>query len=160
MMELRILMDARNNRIIQKMDKHVDFILDSLSGYTKYEKCWVIARAIKAFTFSNVLDKALEINDFRQAIFDTYQEMKGLIDSVAELIIQLIVHAYPNHFGKSLIPPMRFNTFNENNARIAIESATALIYAENPVKKVIEKNLNSFADKTGNGWIRNLQVIS
>jgi hypothetical protein len=160
MMELRILMDARNNRIIQKMDKHVDFILDSLSGYTKYEKCWVIARAIKAFTFSNVLDKALEINDFRQAIFDTYQEMKGLIDSVAELIIQLIVHAYPNHFGKSLIPPMRFNTFNENNARIAIESATALIYAENPVKKVIEKNLNSFADKTGNGWIWNLQVIS
>ncbi len=156
MMELRILIDARNNRIIQKMDKHIGFILDSLSGYTKYEKCWVIARVIKAFTFSNVLDKALEVGDFRQAIFDAYQEMKGLIDSVAELIIQLIVHIYPNHFGKSLIPPMRFNTFSENNARIAVESATALIYAEKPVSRILQKNLFPFAEKTGNGWIKGL----
>jgi hypothetical protein len=156
MMELRILMDSRNNRIIQKMDKHIGFILDSLSGYTKYEKCWVLARVIKAFTFSNVLDKALEVSDFRQAIFDAYQAMKGLIDSVAELIIQLIVHAYPNYFGKSLIPPMRFNSFNENNARIAIESATALLYAEEPVSRILQKNLFPFAEKTGNGWIKGL----
>jgi hypothetical protein len=138
------------------MEEHTSFMLDSLSQYTNYERCWILARAIKAFTFSNVLDKALELRDFRQAIFDAYQEMKGLIDSVAELIIQLIVHTYPNHFGKSLIPPMRFNTFSENNARIAIESATALLYAEEPVKKVIESNLFSFSDKTGNGWIKGL----
>ncbi len=156
MMELRILTDARKNRIIQKMDKHIGFILDSLSGYTKYEKCWVIARAIKAFSYSNVIDKALEVGDFRQAIFDAYQEMKGLIDSVAELIIQLIVHANPNYFGKSLIPPMRFNTFSENNARIVIESATALIYAEKPVSRILQKNLFPFAEKTGNGWINGL----
>jgi hypothetical protein len=156
MMELRILMDARNNMIIQKMDKHIIFILDSLSQYTNYEKCWVIARAIKAFAFSNALEKAINMNEFRLAIFDAYCEMNGHVGSVAELIVQLIVHAYPNYFEKSLIPPMRFNTFSENNARIAIESATALLYAEEPVSRILQKNLFPFAEKTGNGWIKGL----
>jgi hypothetical protein len=42
---------------------------------------------------------------------------------------------------------------NETNARIAIESATALIFAEQPVKNILQKNLFLFAEKNGNAWV-------
>jgi hypothetical protein len=42
---------------------------------------------------------------------------------------------------------------NETNARIAIESATAILYASQPIKKIIEKNLNTFAKSNGQSWL-------
>jgi hypothetical protein len=44
----------------------------------------------------------------------------------------------------------------ETNARSAIESATALLFAEPPVKNILENNLISFAEKSGNGWVNKL----
>jgi hypothetical protein len=153
MIELRILIDGMNGNLIQKMDTHLQSLFDLISKYSHYEKCWLLARAIKAFAFSRVLDNALGRSEFKQLIFKLYEEMQGQVESIAEMIIQLTVHAYPTEFGKTVIPPIGFKTLNENNSRIAIESATALIYAENPVKKHIEKNLALFTKNTGNEWV-------
>lgn len=55
-------------------------------------------------------------------------------------------------------PPQKINALhdNETNARIVIESATSLLYAENNVKNWLEKNVHSFAIKTGNTWVFDL----
>jgi hypothetical protein len=156
MIELHILTDFRNDRIIQNMDKHIKNVLESIPHYIHYEKCWILARALKAFAFSKILDKTFEIPEFQEAIFNAYTEMNGVVRSIAELIIQLTVHAFPSHFDSMLIPPMRFTTFSENNARIAIESTTALIYAQAPINKILKKNLYPFAEKNGNSWVLNI----
>jgi hypothetical protein len=42
---------------------------------------------------------------------------------------------------------------NETNSRIAIEAATSLLYAEEKIKSILEKNVYSFAKKTGHTWL-------
>jgi hypothetical protein len=159
--ELRILSDSLKGKLKTKIDYHLSDVLNILPTYSPYEKSWILARTIKALSFSKHLAAALEINDFKNAIYTTYLELQGRIESIAELIIQLTVHSFPKIFDNKTFPPARIREkhLNETNARISIESATALLYAEEPVKKVIESNLFSFADKTGNGWIKNLKGI-
>jgi uncharacterized protein YpmB len=77
--------------------------------------------------------------------------------SIADLIIQFTVHAYikTDKAQYEIMVPKKLQKiyYNESNSRIALESATALIYAEGKVKKILEKNLYAFARKSGNGWL-------
>ena len=84
--------------------------------------------------------------------------MEGKVKSIAELIIQLTYHALLRKNGDQIFAPNRIQEkhLNETNARIAIESATAILYAEQPVKNILEKNLLSFAEKSGNAWVLEL----
>ncbi len=81
--------------------------------------------------------------------------MKSKIESIAEFILQLTVNAYRNTFEADVFPLTRMQEkhLNETNARIAIESATAYLFAEKQVKTILEKNLIPFCQKTGNAWI-------
>jgi hypothetical protein len=153
--EMRILLDSIKEKNIQKMYKHILDVLTIMPKYSNYEKCWVLARTIKALAFTQTLAKAIEISEFKQAIFSCYQKMDGKVLSIAELTIQFTVHAHRNQFQENMLPPFTIQEkhLNETNARIAIESATALLYAEGSVKKMIEKNMPVFAQKTGNVWV-------
>jgi hypothetical protein len=153
--EMRILLDSIKEKNSQKMDKYILDVLTIIPKYSNYEKCWVLARTIKALAFTQTLDKALEISEFKQAVFSCYQKMDGKVLSIAELTIQFTVHAHRNQFQENMLPPFSIQEkhLNETNARIAIESATTLLYAEGAVKEMIEKNMSVFAQKTGNGWV-------
>jgi hypothetical protein len=126
-----------------------------LPEYTAYEKSWILARIIKALAYTKSLKNALSLNEFKTAIYQTYVELNGKIDSIAELILQLTVNSYKDIFEVETCPLARIQEkhLNETNARIAIESATALLYAEQPIKNILEKNLLSFAEKSGNAWV-------
>lgn len=153
--ELKVLLENPKSNFIQKMDKYIDEVLNLLPKYTTYEKSWILARFIRALAFRKSLKTALNIKEFKAAISQTYLELNGKIESIAELILQLTVNAYKTIFEAETFPLARIREkhLNETNARIAIESATAFLYAENQVKAILEKNLMPFSQKTGNAWI-------
>lgn len=157
--EMRILIDSSNE---DKIHKYIDEVLNLLPKYTAYEKSWILARMIKALAYTGKLKISLKIKEFKSVIYQTYLELNGKIESIAELILQLTVNAYRNTFEAELFPLARIleKHLNETNARIAIESATASLFAEKPVKSIIEKNLYSFSQATGNSWVVNLLEIS
>ncbi len=160
--EMRILIDRSNDNFIQIMDKYIGKVLDLLPRYATYQKSWMLARLIKALAFTGKLKKSLKIQEFSAAIYQTYLELNGKIESIADLILQLTVYVYRDRFQADLFPLVRIQKshLNETNARIAIESATAYLFAENQVKSILDKNLKVFSQKTGNAWINEIIHIA
>jgi hypothetical protein len=132
-------------------------MLNILPSYELEDQVWFLSRAIKALAFTDRLKKALNFHSFKRKIIDYYIQKGGKVDVVGDLIIQFICKLIYDESYENL-PLKRLNGthINETNARISIESATAFLYSQEPIKKVIESNLFSFADKTGNGWIKGL----
>jgi hypothetical protein len=160
--EMRILIDSLNDNSIHKIDRYIDEVLNLLTKYTAYEKSWILARMIKALAYTRKLKTALKIKEFKTSIYQTYLELNGKLESIAELILQLTVNAYRNTFEAEVFPLARIQEkhLNETNARVAIEATTAYLFAEKPIKSIIEKNLVPFSQATGNSWVVNLLEIS
>ena len=153
--ELKILVELSNANFNNKMDKYIGEVLSLLPEYTAYEKSWILARIIKALAYTKSLKNALNLNEFKTAIYQTYVALNGKIDSIAELILQLTVNSYKDIFKVETYTLARIQEkhLNETNARIAIESATAYLFAEKQVKAILDKNLIPFSQKTGNAWV-------
>jgi hypothetical protein len=157
-LEVKILVDYKNDQLKNSLYNHLENICSALNQYENlYQKTWIVARSIKALAHSKELKKALKHNDFKDVVFNLYHQGKGKIMSIADLIIQFTVHAYINtdKAQREIMAPKKLQKiyYNESNSRIALESATALIYAEGKVKNILEKNLYAFAGKSGHGWI-------
>jgi hypothetical protein len=153
--EIRILVLGKGNSGKLVSDNVIFEALELLPFYIFYEQCWILARIIKALSFTKKLNNALKNPEFSNAISLTYFKMEGKVQSIAELIIQFTYHALLRKNEDQIFAPNRIQEkhLNETNARIAIESATALLYAEQPIKNILEKNLLSFAEKSGNAWV-------
>lgn len=156
--EMRILIDRSDDNFIQIMDKYIGKVLDLLPMYETFQKSWILARVIKALAFTGKLKKSLKIEEFSAAIYQTYLELNGEIESIADLILQLTVYVHRDRFQADLLPLVHIQKshLNETNARIAIESATAYLFAEKQVKAILDKNLIPFSQKTGNSWIKGM----
>ena len=154
-LEMRILALGKNHKEKNHSEKIIQEVIELLPLYSLNDQCWILARVIKALSFTKKINTALKNQDFNTAICATYFKMEGKVKSIAELIIQLAYHALLRKKDDQIFSPNRIQVkhLNETNARIAIESTTALIYAEQPVTNVIEKNLLSFAEKSGNAWV-------
>lgn len=118
----------------------------------------MLARIIKALAFTGKLKKSLKIKEFSAAIYQTYLELNGEFESIADLILQLTVYVYRDVLQADLFPLVCIQKthLNETNARIAIESATSYLFAEKPIKSIIKKNLLPFSQATGNSWVMTL----
>jgi hypothetical protein len=83
--------------------------------------------------------------------------MEGRVSSIGDLIVQFVCHAYVDT-QHTVSNPKSISTshFNETFSRIAIESATSLLYVQEPTRNRIEKNFKPFAQKTGNSWVLNV----
>ncbi len=137
---------------------HIENMLAIVNNYDVYKNCWILARSIKALAFTRNLRHAMGNSDFRRAIETSYLALNGQISSIAELIIQLTYHTFFRKQGEILFPPSRIREkhLNETNARIAIEAATALLNAKEPVKGILKSNLQSFSLNTGQSWLLNM----
>ncbi len=151
--EMRILL-APHSKIMQQVEE----MLNSLDKFRQYEKCWILARTIKALAHTKQIRIALKNRAFSDAILENYREIGGEIKSIAELIIQLTVHSLLNQSKDELFPAsrMREKHLNETNARIAVESATAYIGSNDAVKNLFGKNLSLFTKQTGQTWLNEM----
>lgn len=127
--------------------------------FNNHELCWLIARPLKALAFAGVINRVLAHQNFSARVLDCYYNSK--MNSMAEMIIQFIVHAHYKSMNEKLLlfPPLKLQSNrhnNENNARIVLESSVSALYAESKVYDILVRNLKSFTKSTGNTWVLNL----
>lgn len=155
--EAQILMLASNNQPFHLIEIILAELITIVPQHPIPAQNWIIARSIKALLHFRLLDKAMLIPEFRTCVLKVHASTGDQIKSIGELIVQLVSHAYFNSDRILDIPKsISSSHFNETHSRIAIESATALIYANDPLKEIILKNLKPFALRTGNQWVLNL----
>jgi hypothetical protein len=159
-LELRILLDFLNNKLHQTLPNHLDQICVMSKNMPHFNACWLLARTIKALSFSGVFQRALSFNSFTQTLIQRFEENPSRIHSMGELIIQFVGHTYFLKIKNErfTLPPLKlsFRHDNETKSRMLVESATALLYAEEPVKSMLKKNIFSFAKNTQQTWINGL----
>lgn len=155
--EIQILMDFRSKKLKDKLTFHLERIIENCQRFNHYDTCWIVARSIKALAFSGQLKRAFQFGLFTEMVLKLYHEMDNKIESIAELIIQFTVHSFQKKIVKSntIFPPIRISAAhdNETNSRLVIEASTSLLYADGEIKSMLEKNVYSFAKKTGQSWV-------
>ncbi len=155
--ELRILIAHQYGKNFGVIEKIIEEMLSINANYNFYYRRWILARSLKALAHCGLWVQALEINALKNEILLCYKNMEGVLSSIADLIIQLYAHLVLKD-EIHLLPIMSLEDkhLNETNTRIAVESATALIYAQEPIKSILITNMIPFANKTGNSWVLNL----
>lgn len=155
--EIQILLDFRTKKLKDKLTFHLERIIEHCQRFNHYDTCWIVARCIKALAFSGQLKRAFQYGLFREMVLNLYHEMDNKIESIAELIIQFTVHSFQKKIVKNatIFPPIRISAAhdNETNSRLVIEASTSLLYADGEIKSMLEKNVYSFAKKTGHSWV-------
>lgn len=166
-LELQILLDFKKGFLKNNLLNHLEKIIELSSSYVhndkctqefmNHDRCWIVARSLKALAYAGFLKEALKQDNFKLHIEELYIGSSGQIGTIGELIIQYVLHGFNKQQNKvnDYFPPKRFTSFwdNETNSKIAIEAATSLLYAEEKIKTILEKNVYSFAKKTGHTWL-------
>ena len=159
LLEVIILLDFEQGKLNASLPGYIQQLVSNCTFHQDWERAWLLARFIKALSFCGYLKKAYQDDSFRRLLEKIFHA-NSRIQSVADLIIQYAYHGLNKAKMKKGVfyPPQKINALhdNETNARIVIESATSLLYAENNVKNWLEKNVHSFAIKTGNTWVFDL----
>jgi hypothetical protein len=155
--ELKILFASLDFNPLQKAQKIVEELLEILPKFNNNDQCWIIARPLKAIAHIGFLHDILGVLEIKEQINKVFIAMDGRISSIGDLIVQFVCHAFvESHQSLSNPKSISSSHFNETYSRIAIESATSLLYVQDPVKTRIEKNLRPFVQKTGNSWVLNI----
>ncbi|MEN9400551.1 MAG: hypothetical protein RL632_1654 [Bacteroidota bacterium] len=159
-LELRILIDHVNKQLTHSLITHLDLVCEISSKMAHFDACWILARTIKALSFSGVYRAALSYSTFADTVIKRFHENPTRIHSIGELILQCAGHNYYLHVKNERFnfPPTKlsFRHDNETKSRILVESATALMYAEEPVKTMLKKNLHAYSVNTHQTWINAL----
>jgi hypothetical protein len=155
--ELKILFASLDFNPLQKAQKIVEELLEILPQFSNGDQCWIIARPLKALAHIGLLHDVLGVSEIKEQINNVFVAMDGRISSIGDLIVQFVSHAFvDNHQSLSNPKSISASHFNETFSRIAIESATSLLYVQDPTRSRIKKNLKPFALKTGNSWVLNI----
>jgi hypothetical protein len=155
--ELRLLLNARKNKPFSDSANLLLEMLEKLKKYHPHDRRWILARSLKAILHTGNWEKSIQLMELKNELLLGYHSMEGQVNSVADMIIQLCAHRLWK-MEKFLFPVITIKEFNlsESQIRMAIEGTTALLYAQEPVKNIILRNLKPFIDRTGNSWVINL----
>lgn len=155
--ELKILFSSLNLNPLEKTKKILEELFEITPHFENNEQCWMLARPLKALAHIKLLNETLSITGIKEHIFNVFNAMDGRVSSIGDLIIQFVCLKYDDS-QQTMSNPKSISTshFNETFSRIAIESATSLLYVQEPTRNRIEKNLRPFAQKTGNSWVLNV----
>jgi hypothetical protein len=156
--EMRILREGISNNRIEVIDRIIHELLDLLPNYHPRNQSWLLYRTIKALGFTDNFHSIVSRNErFKAQLKCVYSEIGNFMNGVSDLAIQFTVHSIAKD-DIELYTPCRVKNpiANETNSRVALENATALIYAEDQVKNYINANLPHFLRSTGQEWINNI----
>lgn len=154
--ECNILIDGGENKLQNKVINYLDAI--SNLAFSMVNNEWLLARSSRAllhFGFKNELLTHVKFNEMVNTILMKKSQSKK---SAALYSIQLY-WLYSNKEDTIAYHPFHLSIdYLQGNSleRIAIESATASLYATGETKKRIEENLKQFCLDSTIQWIPNL----
>lgn len=160
--EMRILNEFRGMNRLAEMEKIVDELLPLISNKYWRDQNWMLMRSVKALIFTGHFNWLIQHHkELKKQLEKQFANCEGIMLSSADLALQFVVHASPEFNHLKQLPPTRLRhpIYNEENARITLESATALLYSEPIIRKAMEKNLHSFTAKNENNWVFKLLAI-
>jgi hypothetical protein len=155
--EMRVIYLIIRDRPFEEVETTLLELTELLTKHEHPAQCWILARSLKALIHGNMLAPALKIPELKKSVLALQVAMSDQVKSIGELIVQLVAHTiFRSEHGFNLPKKISTSHLNETYSRIAIESATTHLYSNKNLKKIIFKNLQPFAKRTGNAWVLNL----
>jgi hypothetical protein len=153
--ELRILLVGIQFKRTKNVSKLIEDVVEILPFYPFAQQNWIIGRSIKALAFTGNLESALSNPDFSSAVVDLNSKSEITVKSVGELFVQLTAHRFlQNDLKNDKFPRrMSFKVLNEEVDRVLTESLTAYIYSSEPVKNILQKNIQRSIKKKKHSWM-------
>jgi hypothetical protein len=154
--ECHILIDGME----KKLEKNAANYLTTISNYaqSRDKNEWLLARSIKALLHFGMKKELLNHTKFNEMVSATLMKKSKTKNSAALYIIQLY-WLYNNWEDRITYQPFHLSIdYLQGNSRerIAIESATAILYSEGKTKKQIEENIKLYCVDANIKWIINL----
>ncbi|MBU3659326.1 MAG: hypothetical protein FGM14_05635 [Flavobacteriales bacterium] len=161
LIEMRIFQEFVGLNRRSKMEQILNELLPRLAREPWQNRSATLSRALKALVFTGHFDYFVK---HHQALHNSLQ---GIIQdagnrryNVGDLVLQFLIHSSKPLQQYAEQPPMKvqLRTFNEDKARLTLESATAALYCKPELRKVMVKNLEKFTANSENSWV--LQLLS
>jgi hypothetical protein len=157
--EMRILNEFKGLNRYLEMGKIVEELLPIITHKHWRDQNWMLMRPIKALVFTGHFHSLLQHHvEFKKQLLQQFSQCEGNMLSIADLALQFVVHASSEFKDVIQFPPTRLRhpIYNEDQARIAIESATAILYTNSDLRKTMHKNLHTFTAGYENSWVTKL----
>ena len=156
-LECSIIVDGFNGVLQDTWKKHIEEVLEKANLYNHYESCWIVSRSLKALLLFDLKIEVLNDLEFNNYIDGLVLNLKKENHCMALYVLQLY-WIYKSNYLKSkiLYTPFRIATLlyqSESDEKIAIELATASIFASGVNKNIMDTNLKSFCSKIGAKWV-------
>ncbi len=159
-LECLILIDGFNGNLQNTWEEHLNRVLNKSKLYCHYESCWIISRSLKALLLFDLKNEILIHKEFNDYIDLLMINQKKDNHYMSLYVIQLYWIYKSKYFKNKIIyTPFRISYAlfeSDSNEKIAIELATASIFATGDNKKIMKKNLKSFCNKIGAIWLLKL----
>jgi len=154
--EAQILLEGSGQNRPHAVDDWVSTALQAMQGAGEVEQQWILARTLRALAWTGHLKRALQRPELRDQVLTQYIQADPKYMLTPNLIIQLVVHAALQAQQVDITPPYVGDRrmISETNIRIALEAATASLYAKGANLRLIQRNLGPFLEKTRNRWIQ------
>jgi hypothetical protein len=160
--EMRILNEFRGLNRFSEMEKIVDELLPLIANKYWRDQNWMLMRSVKALVFSGHFKLFMQHHkELKKQLIQQFRYCEGTMLSSADLALQFVVHASSEFKDVVQLPPTRLRhpIYNEEKARIAIESATATLYTNSALRKSMHKNLQTFTAGNEHSWVTKLVQI-
>jgi len=154
--ECNILIDGIENKLQTNVKNYLNEISKYALSIEKNE--WLLARSIRVLLHFGLKKELLNHIAFNEIVNTTMMKKSKSKNSSALYIIQLY-WLYSNSENTITYQPFHLSIdYLQGNSkeRIAIESATACLYSDETIKKLIEDNLMHYCVNTKMKWILNL----
>jgi len=154
--EMRILNEFLGMNRLAEMEKITDELLPLISNRFWRDQNWMLMRSVKAIIVSGHFNNMIQNHEgLKKQLEKQFEISEGKMYSSAELALQLVVHASKKLNYLIQIPPTRlqYPIFNDEKARLTYESATAFLYAKEPLRRSLEKNLHVLTAKNDHAWV-------
>ncbi len=154
--ECSILLEGIEDKLTDTVQNYLDNIVHYASIKEKNE--WLLARNIRAILHFGFKKELLNHTKFNELINETVMQKRQNKKSAALYILQLY-WLYSSKQDTGSYQPFHLSIdYLQGNSkeRIAIETATASLYAEGKLQKQLEENLKRYCAEAKLKWILNL----
>ncbi len=156
LIEMRILQEFVGLNRRSKIEQILNELLTWLVREPWYDRSATLARVLKALVVSEHFEYfAQHHQGLHQTLQKIVVEAGNRRYNIGDLVLQFLIHASKPLHQYAEKPPMRvqLRVFNEDKARLTLESATAMLYVQPGMRTVMEKNLQKFTANSENGWV-------
>jgi hypothetical protein len=160
--EMRVLIEYLGLNRFSEMEKIVDELLSLIANRCWRDQNWMLMRSVKALIFTGHFHALLHnLTSLKKLLVQQFQCCEGTMLSSADLALQFVIHASPEFKEVIQLSPTRLRhpIYNEQKARIAIESATATLYTNSALRKSLMKNLQTFTAGNEHSWVTKLLQV-